>query len=165
MCEERRHLPTLDGEDGTKLRRGASMVVLHRDNVLLVLRGKEPFRGLWSLPGGMLNKGEAARAAALREVLEETGVEAAIEGPLGRHRPPADPSSFPFGVAVEIEVFYGTSAGSTPVAADDAEAAEWVALVDLGNYALTQGAREFILEAAALLADKNRPAQQLKEPR
>lgn len=165
MCEERRRFPSVDGEDSRKLRRGASLVVLHRGKVLLVRRGKEPYRGLWSLPGGMLHSRETARAGALREVLEETGVEAAIWGTLGLHRPLADPSSFPSGVAVEIEVFYGTSAGGTPVADDDAEAAEWVALVDLGNYELTHGAREFILEAAALLADKNRPAQQLKEPR
>jgi 8-oxo-dGTP diphosphatase len=53
----------------------------HR-RVLLVLRANEPGRGLWSLPGGRLEPGEDARAAAVREVREETGLDVVAEDEL-----------------------------------------------------------------------------------
>jgi 8-oxo-dGTP diphosphatase len=48
--------------------------------VLLIRRAKPPLEGQWSLPGGRLEAGERLEAAALRELMEETGVEAEILG-------------------------------------------------------------------------------------
>jgi 8-oxo-dGTP diphosphatase len=48
--------------------------------VLLIRRGKPPREGEWSLPGGRIGPGEPVRTAALRELLEETGVEARLVG-------------------------------------------------------------------------------------
>lgn len=53
------------GFDGAKLK------------VLLVQRGIEPFKGKWALPGGFLKMDECAKQGALRELKEETGLEAA----------------------------------------------------------------------------------------
>lgn len=41
---------------------------------LLVRRGVDPGRGLWSLPGGYLDAGEMPAEALRREILEETGL-------------------------------------------------------------------------------------------
>jgi ADP-ribose pyrophosphatase YjhB (NUDIX family) len=41
---------------------------------LLVKRGKDPGKGLWSSPGGGINVGESTLAAAARELAEETGL-------------------------------------------------------------------------------------------
>jgi len=56
------------------------VVVLRGDEVLLVRRGTPPRLGQWSLPGGRIEWGETAEAAALRELKEETGVEAQLLG-------------------------------------------------------------------------------------
>ena len=53
------------GFDGTKLR------------VLLVQRGIEPYKGRWAFPGGFMKIDESAEQCALRELREETGLEAA----------------------------------------------------------------------------------------
>jgi 8-oxo-dGTP diphosphatase len=42
--------------------------------LLLVRRGREPAKGLWSIPGGRVEKGESLADAVVREVLEETGL-------------------------------------------------------------------------------------------
>lgn len=48
--------------------------------VLLIRRGKPPRQDEWSLPGGRIEPGEPVREAALRELAEETGVEARLVG-------------------------------------------------------------------------------------
>ena len=49
-------------------------VVVDQGRVLLVRRGREPLKGHWSLPGGMLEVGEPLTAGVVREVREETGL-------------------------------------------------------------------------------------------
>ena len=56
------------------------VVCLRGDAVLLIRRGKPPRLGEWSLPGGRLEWGERLAAAALRELQEETGVDADLLG-------------------------------------------------------------------------------------
>lgn len=58
----------------------AGVVCLRGEEVLLIKRGKAPRLGQWSIPGGRIEPGEPAAAAALRELKEETGVEAKILG-------------------------------------------------------------------------------------
>jgi 8-oxo-dGTP diphosphatase len=53
---------------------GVGAVVIDSTKVLLVLRGNEPLRGEWSLPGGALELGETLQQGVIREVLEETGL-------------------------------------------------------------------------------------------
>ena len=53
---------------------GVGAVVVDRGRVLLVQRRHEPSKGKWSLPGGILELGEALAEGVAREVLEETGL-------------------------------------------------------------------------------------------
>ena len=56
------------------------VVCLRGDQVLLIKRGSAPRLGQWSLPGGRLEWGETTAVAALRELVEETGVQARLLG-------------------------------------------------------------------------------------
>jgi 8-oxo-dGTP diphosphatase len=49
--------------------------------LLVIQRGHEPGRGLWSVPGGRVEPGEDDAAALIREMREETGLDVA-PGPL-----------------------------------------------------------------------------------
>ena len=52
----------------------ASVALINGDRVLLIQRARNPWRGMWSLPGGRLEPGETAEEAAGREVREEVGL-------------------------------------------------------------------------------------------
>ncbi|MBS1805894.1 MAG: NUDIX hydrolase [Acidobacteria bacterium] len=54
---------------------GVGAVVVDAGQVLLVQRGREPLKGKWSLPGGMLEVGETLHHGLIREVEEETGLQ------------------------------------------------------------------------------------------
>jgi 8-oxo-dGTP diphosphatase len=52
--------------------------------LLLIRRGQEPSRGLWSVPGGRVEPGESLAEAVEREVLEETGLRVRAGREIGR---------------------------------------------------------------------------------
>jgi ADP-ribose pyrophosphatase YjhB (NUDIX family) len=62
---------------------GAGAVVLYGDRMLLVQLGYGSSRGQWSLPGGYVEPEETIAITITREVLEETGVSAEVEGLIG----------------------------------------------------------------------------------
>ncbi len=57
---------------------GVGAVVLNKNKILLVKRGKEPRKGYWAIPGGVLNVGETIENAIKREVEEETNIKIEI---------------------------------------------------------------------------------------
>lgn len=60
------------------------LAVLVNDNkVLLIKREKSYYKGLWSLPGGKIEKEEHISNAAIREIEEETGITSEFISHLG----------------------------------------------------------------------------------
>lgn len=66
---------------GPKLVAGA--IIEFDGGILLIKRAIEPGYGKWTFPGGFVERGEVAEAAAQREALEETGVEVEVTGIVG----------------------------------------------------------------------------------
>jgi 8-oxo-dGTP diphosphatase len=121
---------------------GASIAVLSQNKVLLVRRKRAPSAGLWSLPGGKIENGENPREAALRELKEETGIEADVEGVLDLVTIPAPDRTY------RLTVFYGRLTGGALKPGGDAEAAEWVHLDEVEARPMTEGTVELIWTAA-----------------
>ncbi len=92
-------------------------LVLRDGRVLLVRRGREPFKGAFALPGGIMEYGESAEDCVKREVLEETGIRAEVVGLVGAF---SDPHRDPRGHFVTL-LYLMRSENGTPLAGDDAE--------------------------------------------
>ena len=100
------------------------VVCLRGDEVLLIRRGRPPKQGEWSLPGGRIEPGERSTEAALRELREETGVEAEITGLLD-----VVDGLFPEAGRHYVLIDYAARwLSGEPAAGDDALEARFVAL-------------------------------------
>ena len=100
------------------------VVCLRGDEVLLIRRGTPPRQGEWSLPGGRIEAGERAVDAALRELREETGIEAEITGLID-----VVDGLFPEAGRHYVLIDYAARwVSGEPTAGDDAMEARFVAL-------------------------------------
>ena len=107
---------------------GVGAVVFRGQDVLIIKRGKAPFEGHWSIPGGGLEHGETVKDAVLREVREETGLEIKILGLLDVFDGlPSDRDGDFNRHVVMIDYICDWVAGE-PVAGDDAAEAEFVTI-------------------------------------
>jgi 8-oxo-dGTP diphosphatase len=113
----------------------ADGIVLKGNEIVLIKRGKEPFKGSYALPGGFLNYGERLEECAVREVLEETGVKTKVVELVGIY---SSPDRDPRGHFVTA-VYHLEPVGGMLKAGDDAKDAEWVPLDKLPKFAFDHG--------------------------
>ena len=118
---------------------GVGALIFRDDEILLVERGREPLKGYWSLPGGVLETGERLEEGIRREVLEETGLQVEPAGIAEIfERIMTDPDGKAEYHYVLID-YVCRVIGGTLAAADDSAAAAWVRRADLSRYKLTEG--------------------------
>ncbi len=79
--------------DDPKLAVGA-LIEDEAGRLLYTQRDHQPAMGAWAWPSGFVDRGEELRAAAAREVREETGIEAVIDDLLGAYSRAGDPLVF-----------------------------------------------------------------------
>ena len=122
-------------------------IIVRRGRVLLVQRGRQPLKGYWSLPGGVLHAGERLQEGICREVKEETGLEVK---PLGVfevfERLNTDKRGRLEYHYVLIDYLCRVTRGKLR-AADDASSAEWIRPADLARYPITEGTLDVIRRA------------------
>ncbi len=96
--------------------------VMIRDyDVLLIKRVNDPYKNMWAIPGGFVEYGERTEDAVLREVKEETGLEAGIDRLVGVYSDPKrDPRKHVVSVVYLLKDIIGEPKGG-----DDAKEAKW----------------------------------------
>jgi len=126
-------------------------LIFENGRILLVERGKEPLKGYWSLPGGILETGEKLEEGIRREVAEETGldVEPYLMFEIFERIIP-DAEGKPEYHYVLIDYLCRPLSGE-PLAASDVSAVAWVAEPNLRKYRLTEGTLDVIERAFAKL--------------
>jgi len=123
---------------------GVGAVIIERSRVLLVERGQPPQQGQWSLPGGLLEVGERLEEAVRREVREETGLEVEVLSLAGVfERIVPDAGGRPEYHYVLLDYLCRPCGGALRPSSD-VTAAAWVSPVELPQYPLTAGPREFL---------------------
>ncbi len=130
-------------------------VVIRNGRTLLVRRSNPPDAGMWGFPGGRIEFGEMVKEAAIRELLEETGVHAQAQDVittldvLVRDSSDAVEQHYIL-IAVQCRWVSGN-----PVAGDDALEARWFPVADLDPSRLAMSADVDAIARRALASASN----------
>jgi 8-oxo-dGTP diphosphatase len=128
------------------------IIAFRGDEVLLIERGWEPFKGCLALPGGYVDLGETSRAAAAREAAEETHLDLDPDR-LYQVGVYDAPNRDPRGRVVSIAYAVIVPLGTTVKAGDDAASAEWVDIEDAFTRPMAFDHKDILAAAYSALLD------------
>jgi 8-oxo-dGTP diphosphatase len=126
---------------------GVGAIVIESGRVLLVERGREPLKGYWSIPGGVVEVGEKLLDGVRREALEETGLEidpVRVVEIFERIMPDAAGAAEYHYVLID---YLCRVAGGALQAGDDVSEVRWVERACLPQYRMTEGTLPVIEKA------------------
>jgi mutator protein MutT len=116
-------------------------VTVSHDRLLMVRRGRSPGAGKWSIPGGRVEPGETPEQAAVRELMEETGVRGECEDLMGSLERRGPDHHF-----VILDYRMRVLGHDDPVAGDDAAEVAWVPLAEVTQLTLVEGLESFLAD-------------------
>lgn len=125
----------VDNERDEVIKYTADMVIMRLNpaRVVMVRRKWDPFADMWAIPGGHVNRGETAKAAAIREALEEADLmilNPHFVSPLATYD---EPDRDPRGRYVSQAFLTVVRVPYALRAADDAKEAAWLPVNELGQ--------------------------------
>ena len=128
-------------------------ILIEKDNkYLLIKRAAEPDKGLWTVPGGLIEVGEKAADAAAREVLEETGLVVDVGERLGVVDKIVNDDDGKVLYHFIIMFYKATPVSGELRAMDDAQDARWVPLDEFKEYELSKSLLRIMNEIGLLSA-------------
>jgi 8-oxo-dGTP diphosphatase len=125
-----------------------SAAIFRDDKILLVRRARSPARGLYSLPGGRVEFGEALHTALHREVDEETALKIEIVGLAGWRE--VLPETVGSGHYL-IMSFAARWVAGEPILNDELDDFRWLKPDGVGGLEVTAGLQPVIQSARRLL--------------
>jgi len=117
---------------------GVGILIKHGEKYLLIRRAAEPDRGLWTIPGGLVEVGERVREAAVREAREETGLEVEVREVLDVIDKIVRDEEGRVKYHFIIVDFLAVPKGGRMRASSDALEARWVRREEFKRYPLTE---------------------------
>lgn len=127
-------------------RTGAGVIALRNEKILLIKRGKAPYKGHWSLPGGSQEIGETLEDCARREFKEETNLDAGtltfatIRDRIAYHDDGSLSHHFVLAAYVAKKV------SGSAIALDDADDIGWYTVDEMAKIETTPDTPDFIAE-------------------
>ncbi len=97
------------------------VIIEKRNQIVLIERGNDPYKGKLAIPGGFVEYGETVENAAVREAKEETSLDVRLKHILGVY---SDPERDPRCHALSV-VFIAETVGGKLEANDDAAKTGW----------------------------------------
>ncbi|MGH9366265.1 MAG: NUDIX hydrolase [Thermoanaerobaculia bacterium] len=120
--------------------------------LLLVRRGRPPFRGRWGLPGGFCEWKETTEHCCAREAREETGLSVRVGALLGVY---SAPDRDPRGHNVTV-LYAARPVGGRVRGGDDAAEARWFTRAELRRLSFAFDHREIVREQIGRVRPKRR---------
>ncbi len=129
---------------------GTSIAVWRDDKVLLVRRGKGQAQGMWAFPGGHVELGEKVEDAVRRELREETGLTAHVEGVVDYYDIIRHDDAEDLQFHYVLIVFRGRWVEGEAQALDDAADVRWVHRDDLDTLpgGIISSVRDVIMQSS-----------------
>lgn len=122
-----------------------TILISPNKSILLIERGREPFKGKWALPGGFIDMNEELETACQRELEEETGIRIKE---IKQFRTYGNVNRDPRHRTISVVFFAFADDELNARAGDDAAKAQWFPLSQLPEMAFDHEPilREFIAE-------------------
>ena len=109
-----------------------AILISKQNSVLLIERGRDPFKGKWALPGGFIDMDESLETACRRELEEETGLRV---GELTQFKAYGAVDRDPRGRTISVVFYSLPDEELVPKAGDDAAKAQWFPIDQLPELA------------------------------
>ncbi|MEV3965726.1 NUDIX domain-containing protein [Nocardia sp. NPDC050193] len=127
------------------MRPSAGAFVRRKNTVLLICRSDN---GNWSMPGGAHDPGESLMSrTAVRETLEETGIDISLTGLVGIFTDPGHVIHYTSNDEVRQEftvIYRAEPTGGAPTASSESDQVEWVPLDRIGALPMDPSQRKRI---------------------
>src|SRR5262245_53526528 len=132
-----------------------SAAIVRDGHVLIVRRAKGAARGLYTLPGGVVESGETLEEAVRRETREETGIEIEPAGIVGHREVVMRDAEKKVERHFVILPFAARWLSGEPKLNDELSEARWLRPSELHGLKTTEGLIEIVAAAFARLEERN----------
>jgi 8-oxo-dGTP diphosphatase len=129
-----------------------SAAIFRDDKILIVRRGRPPARGVFTLPGGVVEVGETLHDALMREVREETALEIALVGLAGEREVIVRNAEGRVERHFVILAFAARWLSGEATLNEELAEARWLNPVDLAELPTTDGLADIVAAAQTLIA-------------